>query len=183
MDRRHGYMSCRNGAGISVVELLIALVIATLLLQQALPSLRYWLAKAKATRAVNDLSMTVSFARHYAILHHSHTVLCPLDSSLHCQQQWHQTLTLFADSNRNQTLDANEQVLSRIERIDQQTSVRTYPRDALRFDEHGYTGHYNGTLTHCVLAYPKLTGKIIVSRLGRTRIEKKPKQPPSTCAD
>lgn len=183
MDRHHGCMGCRSDTGISVVELLIVLVIATLLLQQTLPSLRYWLAKAQATRDVNKLSMTVSFARHYAILHRSHTVLCPLDESLRCQKQWHQTLTLFADSNRNQTLDANEQVLSTIERIDQQTSVRTYPRDALRFNERGYAGHYNGTLAYCVLAYPELTGKVIVSRLGRTRIEKKPKQPPSTCAD
>lgn len=140
-------------AGLTLIELLVALLIAALLLRLALPAFHDLTAASSSAAALNQLIGSVNLARSSAVTHHAAVTLCPgAERSCFGRDQWHRGALLFLDRDRDGRVDAGEPVLRRLPPIDGGGRIywrsfrnRTY----LRFVPRGYTQWQNGSFLYC----------------------------------
>ncbi len=162
-------MNRKHSNGISLLELLTALSISAILSAAATPIIGL-VAKYRLSTSQSDLHLLVVKARQDALTLRTRITLCALSDDNRCQSNWQGSISEFTDANGNRTLDAQEQLLSRID-IPAQVHTRwrgMKPNNSIHFNSAGSTFVSNGTFTQC---HPGLTEslKLIINRQGRTR--------------
>jgi len=99
-----------SGAGVSLAELLIVLLLATILLGVAVPNYRAALERQQLRIAVNDLVAAINLTRSHAMARGGQVMLAPLEPA---GAAWRLGWVVFIDENGNRRPDAGELLLLR----------------------------------------------------------------------
>lgn len=161
--------------GLTLLEALVALVIASILAGIGLSTLPELVMRNRISTSIQTLNSAMRLARNEAILRNQAVTLCPLNSASGCYENWNKKLTMFEDSNSNATLDAEENIIREFDPLHPLIEVRWRQRQHyIRFRPNGAIGSaLTGTLRLCTTNYPdQLDAAIVVARTGRTRIKK-----------
>lgn len=95
--------------GYSLLELLIALVISSILLMIGFEGFSSLAANTQRRNAVQALLSTVEHARHLALTINQRTLVCSIDSEDRCTEDWQgAALAIIPDRNNNRRQDYGE---------------------------------------------------------------------------
>lgn len=92
--------------GFTLLELLIALTIATILMTLVVPSFSHVLQKQRISTTVNDFFASINLARSEAIQRGARVDLVPADGA-----DWGKGWVIFVDKNNNQRPDDGEKII------------------------------------------------------------------------
>lgn len=171
--------SYRNTHGLTLVELLVAIAIVSILLMLVTPNMLIMIKKSRITGHLNELSSALQYAKLFAIEHRSSTLLCPSIDYETCDLNWDLPLILFIDKNQNAVRDLNEHLLRTVNSQVHHNHLKG-PGTYIRFYESGANSS-PATLVFCPQAYANdsastsalnqsLNRALFVSLQGRTRV-------------
>ena len=92
-------------AGFTLVELVIALVLLSLLAGMASTSWNTLVTSSRHRQMVNDIRLMFSVARSYATDKRGLTTVCPLSESQRCVDDWSLPIAVFTDKNNDKRPD------------------------------------------------------------------------------
>ena len=160
-------------SGWTLIELLIALSIATILLLIAAPSFQRLIAKQRIDAAARDLFAAITLTRAEAIRRDERVDLMPLDGS-----DWHSGWIIFVDANNNHAPDADEKIIHTHPPLAQRLAVTSHLHDKSA-PYIAYTGNgptrTNGSgqvpqVGHLELMLDGHQRRIILNFMGRPRL-------------
>ncbi|GGY46170.1 hypothetical protein GCM10011297_18760 [Bacterioplanes sanyensis] len=156
-------------AGMTLTELITALLVVSTLSAIALPALDDFFKRQLALSEVTALRQLVYQARGHAITSGVPAVLCPISAN-ECSTNWSEgKITLFEDLDRNRKIDPNDKVLTHFQ-LQQANRVKLdFPRSAIVFYPSGFAQGFTGSLLYCRSTEPPITMSLIISRVGRVR--------------
>jgi type IV fimbrial biogenesis protein FimT len=96
--------------GMTIVELMIALLILSILMGLAIPSFREMTSNSRTTAAINGLVTAMTLARSEALKRASPAIVCASADSLTCSgaNDWATGWLVTSDTNGDGAVDANE---------------------------------------------------------------------------
>ncbi|GLQ33673.1 GspH/FimT family pseudopilin [Litoribrevibacter albus] len=162
--------------GFSLVELTVVIAIVAITAYLAMPSFYQWKNKHNVEAAVSTLMDAINFTRYTAIETDSTITLCPTSDHQHCSKDWQGALMIFKDSNKDRTLNTDEELI-RIENL----NLEGYIKSESWFGSHRYlqmtpgglTNNQNGRYTICPSnGDSQLARQIIINRRGKARLAK-----------
>ena len=170
MRRRHAQ------TGLTLSELLAALVVAALLAGAAVPAMSALTTRAKADAALEQLSRMIQFTRYQAITRRTTATLCPgRETECGRRDSWHEGALVFLDANVNGDRDAGEEILQRLPRLEgirvRWRSFRN--RKSLSMRPDGTTDWQPGNMVVCPIdGDAKHARQLIVNAQGRVRFSR-----------
>jgi len=166
-----------SAAGLTLLELLVALCIMALLLGVSLPDLRRTLAQKRADITMNRLAQAIQLARNAAALNNSLVTLCGSTDGEACDGNWRHAALIFLDRDGDRKVDAATSPDSNIVRwlmfpeIAGTLRWRAFGnRSYLQITPQGFTLYQNGNFTYCPAnGDPSAARQLIVNRTARVR--------------
>lgn len=159
--------------GISLLELLLALGLVSVLATIALPDFEYLAQSVSGDVTLRRLGSAVQLAKSAAITRQTTITLCPQSGGPDCGRNWNAGVRVFEDVNGNRKLDGNETTIRQIDFPDSQGRIRFRAfqnRQYLRITSLGTTQNQNGNFTYCPLAGELgLARQLILNRTARLR--------------
>lgn len=158
--------------GITLIELILALAIVSILLGSGLPSLNSFIEKSRIVSQVNYLHSILQQGKSVAVTDRKFVTLCPSDDGKTCSKDWSDGYILFLDKNRDRKLDLDETLLSQHSIEHEEISLRWAAfgiKSSLQWHQTGITNHQNGYFEFCYKDRPKLSRALILSKSGRIR--------------
>ncbi len=139
--------------GMTLLELLITLVIATLMTTLALPSLIGLVRDSRATAAINSIVGQVQFTRSAAITTRRPVTLCPGRAPA-CGKRdtWHLGSFAFTDQNKNGRMDGPDQIVKEFGPAAEggKFTWRSFRnKKSLSINASGLTNWQNGSFLYC----------------------------------
>ncbi len=122
--------------GVTLIELMITLAIATIILTAVGPSIQSILIKNRIVSEINEISSIIQYARHQAIDEQTLVKVCPTSDYKNCSTDWNNAKMVFIDSNSDDTLNGAEELIVTIEQASS-TSVITSTENVITFQESG----------------------------------------------
>jgi type IV fimbrial biogenesis protein FimT len=163
----------RKLAGITLLEILIALAISGMLLVAGLPSYRAWLASTATGSLERQYLGLLALGRETAVLQRSMVSLCGSRSGESCDGHWEAGAVLFVDRDADANLDAEDEVLRVISGQADRVSVRWKSfrnKPYLQLTSLGFTNNQSGNFTFCPMGLDSGAGRqLIVNTTGRAR--------------
>lgn len=162
----------RTQTGFTLVELMSAIAVATLLVAAALPAFDE-LQREQVLRGVqHEFLATLHYAKQAAVTSNRRVSLCPSADGAKCLKAgtWHRGWMVFVDRDADRSPDPGEPVLSRQGGLDQAlTLTSSRYRRIITFQPTGTAGGSNATFTVC--AGTERAAAVVLSRLGRIRLD------------
>ncbi len=161
--------------GLSLIELIAAVAVSSILLGMALPTMTGLYQQQRSITAINQLNLSVQFARHAAVTHGQRVTLCPSADGRHCsgRDQWHLGAIAFLDSNNNGQRDDGEVLLRAFPPLANGGRVywRSFRnRSYLQMKPNGFTHWQNGSFLYCPPnGDARLARILIINAQGRAR--------------
>jgi type IV fimbrial biogenesis protein FimT len=158
--------------GHSLLELGMALVLATLLLSLALPSLRATFASVRMDTAKAAIFGALQFARASAVARADNVVLCPSRDGRHCSGglAWQEGFIVFADHDLDEAPGKDGDIL-RVGGAQEGIAIlATAGRQRLTYRSDGSSAGSNVSLTLCDARGSAFARSIVVSNVGRVRM-------------
>jgi len=159
--------------GLTLLELLIALMILALLLGLGVPTFSDLLAENRARAAMGQMRALFAFARQQALTTGQRTTLCAVRRDGRCQRDWmaDHDIVVFVDANGDRRLDASERLLRRIAWPVTRAELSwraSLGRPQLTFEASGATWQ-NGTLFYCPANDDARHARaLVISQTGRS---------------
>jgi len=161
--------------GVTLIELLVALAISSILFGIALPGISSVMATNRLTSQINLLSASIAYTRSIAIKRNQTAVICKSTNGVECnvKAKWEDGWLIYVDSDGDRTLDTDmgDQVLH-VQAALTATTLRYKafgPRGYIAYRPDGFT-LTNGTFTLCVKDKPEIKKALILSKSGRLRV-------------
>ena len=161
--------------GFTLLELLIVVAISGILLGVGLPAMGALIERNQFKAEVSAVHRAVALSRSMAVYRGEAISLCPLDNLGNCSDQWSNSLSIFADTDRSGSLDENEVIIKVLPALsgDSSNLMRDFNRSsAVMFYPSGSAFGRNGTMKICLRSTPNLSATIIISGSGRIRMGK-----------
>ncbi|SIS41512.1 type IV fimbrial biogenesis protein FimT [Thalassolituus maritimus] len=161
--------------GFTLLELLVVVAISGILLGVGLPAMGALIERNQFEAEVSALHRAVALSRSMAVYRGEAVSLCPLDNLGNCSDQWSNSLSIFADTDRSGSLDENEVIIKVLPALsgDSSNLIRDFNRSsAVMFYPSGSAFGRNGTMKVCLRSTPNLSATIIISGSGRIRMGK-----------
>lgn len=164
----------RTEAGFTLLEALMAVLVAAVLVGAAVPSLQSARASAYAGKARSEMLGTIMAAVHHSALAGTEVVLCrptsPTAEQCAGTTDWSEGWAAFADINGNRVRDANEPVIHRQPPLAGGVKLRTTEgRTRLVFQPNGGNAGSNVTFTLCDWRGPAKAVTFVLANDGRMR--------------
>jgi type IV fimbrial biogenesis protein FimT len=105
--------SCqRPDTGFTLIDVIVALVVAGVLLTIAVPSMRDFIQDSRITTNTNEIVLSLSLARTQAVTRHTTVSLCASDDGIDCTAtDWELGWIVFTDNGVLGAVDADDIVL------------------------------------------------------------------------
>lgn len=157
--------------GLTLLELMVTLSIATILLTTAAPALQQFNRNQHLKSAVNSLHHDLAAARSEAIHRGSHVIVCPANSELFCREgnDWSDGWVIFEDDNTDGQRQEDEAVIRHGQALEQVAIINAPGRGELRFYPDGSAPGSNTSISLCNLDGPTTARKLVISNIGRIR--------------
>ena len=158
--------------GFTLIELLTSVSILMLLVTIGMPALADFTVKLRVDREISELHKMIAFTKNTAINSNTNITICPLNNANICTTDWHLTISIFTDHNKNKEFEPSlDEAILRVKAPINEGDKLQYGsnRTALVF---GPTGHLviwggNATFKYCPKDHEDKNRGIIVSRAGR----------------
>ncbi|PIP80183.1 MAG: hypothetical protein COW84_06650 [Gammaproteobacteria bacterium CG22_combo_CG10-13_8_21_14_all_40_8] len=164
----------KQNNGYTLLELMIALAIISVLLGQGIPSYQAAVIRSKVSSQLNELTDLLNLARIYAISRNVVTTICPSADGKSCSRDWTQGIMLFRDENLNHTKDLHENIIKILPKLPNSHLLtwRAFQnKNYLQYSPSGFTRSQNGTFRHCVTGETlKYNRALIITVSGRVRM-------------
>lgn len=160
--------------GLTLLELLITTLIASILLIVAIPSLGYFKNSSERSAVTNDIRRSLAYSRENAITRNTYTTICGLNSNGECARDNIQSLVVFIDVDKDGMLTEEDQTLS-IRELNHSGYLRlraSFRKSSITFNRHG-AALAAGSFIYCKPNYPELAARITVSMTGRSYVARK----------
>ena len=160
-----------NHAGLSLLELLLALAIAGFLLLKAFPAMAGFIKNQRMNHQLQRLYQDIAYARAAAISSGQQTAICPSDVTAKCgsDRNWHSGWLIFHDSNYDQEYQENETLLRSAVSMDRIQAKSNGNRSAVRFYPNGTSPGSATTIRLCDHRGAEYGAVIVISNTGRIR--------------
>ncbi len=158
--------------GLTLVELLVTLLIASLLLGLGVPSTWRFVQQQRSTAALQQVLGGLAFARNSALTRNTTVTLCPAQGP-RCgsRDTWHNGSLVFQDRNANGLVDPNDDVLRHLSGWQHggRLSWRAFrSRPYLQFTHRGFTNWQNGSFVYCPPTNDlRLARRVVLNAAGR----------------
>ncbi len=164
----------RPNRGLSLIELLTTLAVASILSTVALPSMITLVRDYRATAAINGIIGQVQYTRSTAITARRTVTLCPgLPPNCGSRDSWHLGSFVFIDYNQNGRRDSADQVLRAFGPSAKEGEIvwRSFRnRKSLSINGTGLTNWQNGSFRYCPENRDsRLARQAILNAQGRVR--------------
>ena len=155
--------------GLTLIELLVTLAVATVLITVGAPALKSLLEQFRAQDAVSQWQGDLVYARQVAAAYQTSVTVCPLGGTASCDGDWSTGYTAFIDVNGNGALEVADESLHQRGPIDSRDSVNPNAPQKFRFNDEGFSED-SGTLVYCPGRPDNaLSRGLSVSSTGQTR--------------
>ncbi len=155
--------------GFSLVELMVAISVVTIIAAIAIPSMKTLMAKNRVETHLIQVQSMLQLSRLSAVRNNAFVTLCPLAEN-QCGTDWQTGMTVFVDFNNNQAFDGDDYVVKEALPLETQDSL-TYPRMAVTYRRDGSLSKFqSGSFVYCPKDLPELGRRLTVSQAGRVRM-------------
>lgn len=153
----------REGAGFSLIELLVGIAILSILIGIAVPDFQALVKETRQVSFYNKVSSTLRFARSEAIKRSSAVSICAWASDSSCGTDWSNGMLVFTDAAKDGSILAydgtdvivrpvsvpNSNVAISSTALLSSDSTAPVATSVIRFDERGRPDWINGTIVLC----------------------------------
>jgi type IV fimbrial biogenesis protein FimT len=155
--------------GFTLIELIVSLSVTSILAAIAVPNFSDFIIKMRVDNEISKLHRMLLITRNAAINSGQKAIICPLNNSFECTDQWQKKLSVFVDVNDNKKFDNNEKVIRiRAEINTGDKLVYGKSRNKITFKPTGQlSGLANGTFRYCPPSNKNNSRGIVVARSGR----------------
>ena len=172
----------RRSRGITLVEIMIVLAIASVVLGSGLPTFANFIRSVKLTNATNDFFASILMARSEAAKRRSRVAMCKSGDGATCAASggWEQGWIVFHDTNNDGAHQAGEEIVWRAQAMP--TDVRVLGNlNVAKYVSYSPTGEAKlvgggfqaGTITLCnTSSSAENAREIVISSSGRPRVQK-----------
>ncbi|MBH3340062.1 GspH/FimT family pseudopilin [Pseudomonas mendocina] len=158
-----------NNYGRTLIELISALAILSILITTALPNLQNLLENNARAQAVNQMLAALHHARSDAVFSHSIVTLCAGQSECSGSQQWRGDIMVFRNQDANGQMDAGDELIHQARIAPEFSWKWNRANGHIQFKPDGATRALNGTLTLCKDGVAQ--HQIVVNLAGRVRTQ------------
>lgn len=161
--------------GFSLIELMITLSITGILLGYSAPNFNQLKLNKYMDSERNRLTVSLNFARSYAITSQEHIITCPSSTGFDCdaKSNWHQGWIIFVDANKNREVDNNDLILRKEDSMrDEIKSTSTIYRQKIRYNGMGFSPGTNLSINFCDSRGDAFAKSIILNNAGRIKQSK-----------
>ena len=169
----------RSSSGLSIVELLVALAIFSLVLGFGVPSYGQWIAARELANHAEHLAAMLMQARTEAVKRQVRVNVCKSGDGRQCSASgtWSAGWIMFADDNRDGSIEAAENVIRHEPAPGNGITVSANrPLDAyVSYTNFGYARMLNGALqmgTFVVCKPGQKAIHVVLANSGRVRIDR-----------
>jgi type IV fimbrial biogenesis protein FimT len=157
--------------GFTLVGLMVAVAILSILITTAIPSFNLFLIKLRASQQIAELSRLLLLARNSAINYGQDVTVCPLDANAKCSTNWHQEISVFIDNDNDDLYSIDQDLLLKVKPAltHQDNLLYAKGRKSVKYNATGRLAGWgmNGTFRYCPKDHDELAKGIVVSVSGR----------------
>jgi len=170
MDFRH-----INNAGFTLVELLTALTVSSVLITAAVPSFQSLIERNRMAASVNLFLSHLYQARSEAVKRESFVTLCPSSNGTSCiadYTQWAKGYIVFVDEDKNKQRDNSEHLISFYQGEENNITMHSSSnfRKAVAYYPTGRAWGFNTTIRFCAKIDENHNRALIIASTGRPRV-------------
>ncbi|MDE1886106.1 MAG: GspH/FimT family pseudopilin [Xanthomonadaceae bacterium] len=163
--------SAKNVRGITLIELIFAITIASVLCAISLPALGSLLQSGQSRSAHNALVAALNLARSTAASRQSDISICPSRDGATCDNAiwWQNGWIVFADTNHDGVRTDREAIIHVGQMHDGMAIASTAGRRRVTYRADGTSAGSNLTFTFCDRRGPASADTVVISNTGRIR--------------
>lgn len=166
----------RRHQGYTLIELITALAISSVVIAFAAPSFATLLQDTRLTTSINTLARTIHYTRSEAIKRNEAIILCKGTPALGCNksQAWHEGWLVFVDENDDRTWTEDEPLLWTQRELTPQQTLHwsAFPTDNYLIYYPNGSASSNGTFTFCDNRGHTAAKALIIAKSGRARLSR-----------
>lgn len=156
--------------GFTLLELLIALAIISVLMAIGVPSMRDFIKNDRLVTQINTLVGHLAYARSEAALRHQSVVICASSTRTSCSTtNWASGWIIFVDSDNNSDFSAGEDMLRVVDELSGGNSLSSTVGSLVTYDKRGFAPDSAGSFTLCDDRGDAFKKSITISATGRVR--------------
>ncbi len=159
-------------AGVTLIELLVTLSVASILLAVAAPGFRVFVQDNRLVTQINSFSSALMLAKSEALKRSSSVTVCPSTNGTSCSgsKVWSNGWLVFADSNRNGIVEVGEEIIQVGPALTGGNTL-SGAKTRITFDAHGFSLLFNDTISLCDSRGKAASKALFISNQGRVRTE------------
>lgn len=173
-----------RSAGMTLLELLLAIGLLGLLMALALPAFANFIGDSRLVSERNRLAADLRYGRNEAIYNNSQVVACPSADLANCSPapEWHSGWLVFMDDDLDREHDPDESILRAGNAMAYVETLAPRTRRRIRFHGNGRAPGSNATITFCDRRGSEHAVALIISNGGHIRrAERGPSARPLRC--
>ncbi|PTN12083.1 GspH/FimT family pseudopilin [Nitrosomonas aestuarii] len=159
-------------AGLTLIELLVTLSVASILLAVAAPGYRVFVQDSQLITQINHFSSAMMLAKNEAIIRNGPTSICPSTNGTGCTggTVWSNGWIVFADADGDGIVGAGEEIIQVGSAL---TGGNTLASNGARvtFSASGFSLGFNATFSLCDSRGVAASKVLVLSNQGRVRHE------------
>ena len=157
--------------GFTLVEMMVGVAMLGVMLSIALPNYTIWMAQMRVDDEITQLHRLMLTGRNMAVNMEQPVVICPLDGSNSCVNNWTNEISVFVDADNNGRFDpaVNDTLIRVKERINAGDNL-TFQATNVTYQPTGQSGGAQGTFRYCPRNQPDMNRAIRVSLRGRVYV-------------
>lgn len=159
--------------GFTLIEVLVTLSVVSILLSVAAPSYRTFVQDSLLITQSNSFASAIALAKSEAIKRSSEVIICPSTNGTSCTGGvvWSNGLLVFADTDRDGVVDADEKILQVVAALSGGNTIRSGFRTRVTFTANGFSMGFADTFSLCDSRGTAYSKAIILNNQGRLRTE------------